>query len=403
MSSGHLNEICSPSAGTEIVSPAETATSTITTEEAFANLISAIKQLLPKVSPHLETSGTAATIKTQESNTNAKTSNHALFLAPTSDDTLALALASLCNALYRIVEITNNPTSQQSSDSAASTDIQALSQHTREIALIQSNKFVENTSKEQHALWTEIDKLMTLVNAICITRSQQEEFSKPPLPNIAIQHASLDDLATVRAAIDRVMQTTPKLFNQTVTLSSRQERVLDEAALISLIERLFTGRKEFAAQRASPDAYGHLSRLVDQIVRASTRSMDDQRVVASQAHQERMEGAKLMNAVERQERARFKNQDWVSKETQLINDLSQLQANLMNASKSLSNQRVELSDAKEKELFLGRVLGKMSKSSNSSFNSQTAISTTKVKKEQDLDIIMDKITKSAVRLSDQRA
>ncbi|ORY50757.1 hypothetical protein BCR33DRAFT_780680 [Rhizoclosmatium globosum] len=318
--------------------------------------------------------------------------------APMSDDTLALALASLCNALYRVIETMTR----------TEADIQELSNHAKEIAQLQSLSLTEqvNLSPEQKTLWIEIDKMMALVQTLCLNRCHILE--KPPSYESAEAVAlrrdssilSIEELHSVAAAIERVVRMAPKLFDQTVTLSARQERLMDEAALTGLIDRLFHGREDFQAQRASPDSYIKMSRLVDQIVKSSKRSMDNQRMEMSESFQQKMDGAKLMNAVERQSKTRFKGQDWVSKETQLINELATLQANLMKACGGMPNQRVELTDAKEREMFLGRLVGRMQ---SPTFDSQTAYSVTKKKKDDEIDSIMDKISKSSAQLSNQRA
>ncbi|KAJ3250115.1 hypothetical protein HDU77_007072 [Chytriomyces hyalinus] len=310
--------------------------------------------------------------------------------APLSDDTLALALASLCNALYRLLENPEalphpHPTLVSEPPASVNQNIQSLNEHTRGLMAIRSLANHESASPEQRAIWTEIDKLMALVQTLCITRSHLREQPPPYAPSTRVPTMlSMDELNSVISAIDRVVKVAPKLVNQCVTLSERQERKMDEAALTRLIERLFTGREEFQAQRASADNFARMSRLVDQIVQASKRSMDNQRVMPSESYRQKVEGAKLVNAIDKQEKMRFKNQDWISKETQLINELAQLQANLMNASKSMTNQRVELSETKELEIFLGSVLGRMNKSSQG-FDGQNAVSITKKKKEDDLD------------------
>ncbi|KAJ3234586.1 hypothetical protein HDU81_001314 [Chytriomyces hyalinus] len=311
--------------------------------------------------------------------------------APLSDDTLALALASLCNALYKLLENPESlsqahPTFVSEPSANVNQNLQSLNETTRDLIAIRS--LATHQSPEQRAIWTEIDKLMALVQTLCITRSHLREQPPPYAPSPRVPTMlSTDELTAVISAIDRVVKVAPKFVNQCVTLSERQERKMDEAALTRLIERLFTGREEFQAQRASADNFARMSRLVDQIVQASKRSMDNQRVMPSESHRQKVEGAKLVNAIDKQEKMRFKNQDWISKETQLINELAQLQANLMNASKSMTNQRVELSETKELEIFLGSVLGRMNKSSQG-FDSQNAVSISKKKKDDDLDQVV---------------
>ncbi|KAJ3004434.1 UNVERIFIED_CONTAM: hypothetical protein HDU68_005117, partial [Siphonaria sp. JEL0065] len=342
----------------------------------------------------------------------AKPPTETLASAPMSDDTLALALASLCNALYRVldtIDVNRAPTGMSPSiDSATArttVEIQELSNHAKEIAELQSLSGNASLSPEQKTLWLEIDKMMALVHTLCLTRCHVLE--KPPSYDDHVvatlrrgSMLSMEELHCVAEAIERVIRTAPKMFDQTVTLSARQERMMDEAAITGLIDRLFQGREDFQAQRASPDSYINMNRLVDQIVKSSKRSMDNQRVQLSENYQQKMESAKLLTVVEKQAKTRFKNQDWVSKETQLINELAQLQTNLMTACRGMPNQRVELTDLKEKEMFLGRLVGRMQ--ADSTFDNQTAVSITKKKKDDELDKIMDRISKTSTQLANQQ-
>ncbi|KAJ3043951.1 hypothetical protein HDU99_009947, partial [Rhizoclosmatium hyalinum] len=169
--------------------------------------------------------------------------------APMSDDTLALALASLCNALYRVIETIDvnhrAPAPEiRSLDRRTEADIQELSNHAKEIAQLQSLSLTEqvNLSPEQKTLWIEIDKMMALVQTLCLNRCHILE--KPPSYESAEAVAlrrdssilSIEELHSVAAAIERVVRMAPKLFDQTVTLSARQERLMDEAALTGLID-----------------------------------------------------------------------------------------------------------------------------------------------------------------------
>ncbi|KAI8613532.1 hypothetical protein BC830DRAFT_1219735 [Chytriomyces sp. MP71] len=280
---------------------------------------------------------------------NAPMAEITLASQPLSDNNLALTLATLCHVLYRVLDYFDatglTPSAAQTATSLS-------------------------YSLAARVLWVEVDKLMTVVKTICVTRCAAEE----PAQNVA-------------NAIDRVVQMAPKLFNQCATLNARQERMMDEAALTRMIDRLFVGREDFQTQRASPYSYLKMIRLVDQIVKSSKRRMDNQRVMPSESCQNKIEIAKSMNVIEKQAKTRFRNQlaaqDWVSKEMQLISDLSLLQTKLVKACRGMGNQRVELTEAKEKELFFDRLLGKMNKKTDQKFHIQTAISVTKKKKDDD--------------------
>ncbi|KAI9340407.1 hypothetical protein DFJ73DRAFT_762618 [Zopfochytrium polystomum] len=174
----------------------------------------------------------------------------------------------------------------------------------------------------------------------------------------------ITELGEVVTAIERVVRTAPRMFNQTVTLTAQQERNMNAAQLTKLVDRLVAGKEEYATQRATfgatPMASGEqkLSALVESLMVAGARKLENQRVGMSEGAMKRMEEAKLVRLVARGAESRMSNQDWKSRETQLLEDLSVLCRNLAAPSK-MSDQRFVMTPEKEKELFLKNVFGRL--------------------------------------------
>ncbi|KAJ3411826.1 hypothetical protein HDV05_001668 [Chytridiales sp. JEL 0842] len=323
-----------------------------------------------------------------------------------NDHTLAVALAALCNQLYRLLETESNAVHDLAHSLANPTaeNINDLIQRAEEVHGHRPQNETTVTP-EQRALWAEIDRLMTLVHAICIARGDLA--TPPPGYDESNRHASAIqtmELNSVLSAIDRVAHFAPRLFNQTVTLTDQQERVISAAALTSLIERLMAGRKEFENQRSAPantTRLGTLNSLVDQITKASERTLSNQRVEMSSSMQNNLEMSKLVGAVEKQNTRRFKNQDWESREVRLLKDLTKLHSELMDASKKMETQRFVLSPAKERDMFMINVMGRLDRMEDRRFGNQDAVNPN-IKRESDIADIVEKLQKNE-GFVDQRA
>jgi hypothetical protein len=230
-----------------------------------------------------------------------------------NDHTLAIALATLCNQLYRLLE-TESHHAPELLLNLPSPDIDTVNELMQRADELQGQRPQANTvmTIEQRAMWAEIDRLMTLVQAICIARGELSELP-PTYDEVANQTRTVHSLELnhVLSAIDRVVHFAPRLFNQTVTLTDSQERVISAAALTALIERLMAGRKEFENQRAEPSnttKLGTLNTLVDQITKASERTLSNQRVELSSKKQNTLEINRIAGIVEKQSARRMQNQ-----------------------------------------------------------------------------------------------
>ncbi|KNC98285.1 uncharacterized protein SPPG_06682 [Spizellomyces punctatus DAOM BR117] len=267
------------------------------------------------------------------------------------------------------------------------------------------NRDVNTLTPEQRVLWAEIDRLMDLIETICAT--PKDVPSHPPTYEEALgiqkkgglstgkPRLSNDELGQVFAAIDRVLKMAPRLDDQSVLLNPRQEKIMSGAALLALIDRLNRGKENFQNQRAVPtgrNRYAALQKLVDQITVAGQRSMSNQRVMLSADQKNRMEIGRLGGLLDRQEKSRFKNQDFMTKEQLFHNDLSKLQLDLQKSeSPDLNQQRYEMSTAKQRDLFMNGLSARMDRLEDRRLANQDAM-TQNQKKEQrfeELERIMD--------------
>ncbi|KAI8813724.1 hypothetical protein BJ742DRAFT_767296 [Cladochytrium replicatum] len=360
-----------------------------------------------------------------------------------TDHGLAVALAALCNGLYQIMEsetshivvASGNPAVTHSTDASILPEESAAS--LRYSGIFQSVADVQNwrpqidlnvASEETRALWNEIDRLMLLVQAICQERRRSRlEIRQSPLPTYeealsagassnvtsksprkefgdAIQdekgRAIRDeiDLGDVVDAIERVMNLAPRMLDQSVALNDRQQRMMSNAQLTALVDRLSRGR--FHDQRASPSArWETLNVLVDNITIAGQRSLQNQRAGFSKDGQQRMDEARLGSLIARQEKSRYTNQDWESKEERLIADLSTLQHDLEKCANRMNEQRFVMTPAKEKKLYMSNILKRVDKMNDRRLDSQSA-EHPQERRIQELERIMDRLPPS---LSDQRS
>ncbi|KAJ1568758.1 hypothetical protein HK096_005416 [Nowakowskiella sp. JEL0078] len=320
-----------------------------------------------------------------------------------SDHGLALALAALCNGLYQIIEATSLESTSDTNDTDVPfsdiLDQQPFTHHTNQsysqlVSSVQQvqnhrNELTDKLSPAQQSLWSEIDRLMVLIQMICRQRQHirpHDIHPPPPSYDHVVKHstttlsqrdkkhpvnleAALDDVVD---SIDRVINLAPRLFNQTVTLTPRQERILNSAALSGTIERL-----------NGPDG-DKLNVLVERITKAGERSLANQRGVLSKDAQMRLEEAKFGKIVDRQDRLRLINQDWESREERLLKDLNKLHADLLRVQPSVSlstEQRFVLSPNKEKNLYMSGVAGKIGKLAERRMGNQDAVSLSERKAE----------------------
>ncbi|KAJ3021020.1 hypothetical protein HKX48_009339 [Thoreauomyces humboldtii] len=375
-----------------------------------------------------------------------------------TDHGLALALAALCNGLYQIFEASPDhhqhsgsvrspedgqggaPDIRSSSSAATSSGGRAellasasgdsttmYSEIAQKLSDVQSQRAPADRdalTPGQQALWAECDRLMMLVKTICAVR-QVPPTEPPPYieaneklsgsaSKLAQKEANgaqspttvqADELTQVLSAIDRVGKFAPRLDNQTVVLTPRQQRDMSGAALTALVARLHRGKEEFDSQRAGPSVnnkYAALQTLVDRITVAGERSMTDQRVAMSGDIRRRVELGKLGAVLDRQEKTRFPNQDYISREQRFLADLTKLTPTLGKTSPKYVAQRYDPSPNKQRTMFISGLGARVERLGDRRMVNQDAL-TPAQKREQsfdELERIMDRMPQG---LSTQRA
>ncbi|KAJ3046030.1 hypothetical protein HDV00_003779 [Rhizophlyctis rosea] len=356
----------------------------------------------------------------------------AAHLAPDvlSDHGLALALAALCNGLYQFLEVQNGdtegstanttPAGDQLLTGAGSTQYQNLVDH---VSMVQNQRTavdVTTMSEQQRTLWLEIDRLMVLVQTICAVRGRRQSFPPPyeeatkgspsleysdaKKENIPEPRISVEGLTSIVSAIDRVFRVAPRLDNQSVLLNARQERIMSAAQLTALIQRLNRGKEKFQDQRALPTTrYTALYNLVDQITIAGKRSLSNQRVEITPGQRQKMEMGRLTGIIERQDRGRLHNQDWVSREQQLIADLEKLHQRIGQRDETkMQEQRFSVSSKKQKDMHFASLAARVDRAEERRMSNQDALAPHQLKEQKfaEIERAMDRMSPA---LTEQRA
>ncbi|KAL9544570.1 hypothetical protein MBANPS3_007550 [Mucor bainieri] len=275
-----------------------------------------------------------------------------------------------------------------------------------------------DASQEMIMLWDEMDHLMNIVCKLAVQQQQQQQQQNPPAYNAhhemflttkdalhavgddddddddehdstpftppppaydsitphgfiikekktseataaAATTASAGDLDQLLDAIDRLSHVAPRLNNQRVDLTEKQVKELAAATLGKTVQRLSRGRME--DQRAPLPKHQVLQDLVQRIQKSASRSLDNQRVALNGEQRRNMEFASIHGVLKRLDRGRYADQDWISHEEHLINDLTHTTDLLV---KSLDRpayhrQRFSLSAAKERTLFMSGLFNKV--------------------------------------------
>ncbi|RCH81628.1 hypothetical protein CU098_006520, partial [Rhizopus stolonifer] len=295
------------------------------------------------------------------------------------DYTLCCSLAALLNDVYRLLEL--NATQQQQDKLLESTtdDVASLQQELHDkVSTFQKDRaqgvmsiLAQEASQEMIMLWDEMDHLMNIVTKLAVQQWGLPAYDKIPKetpPAYDTIHPCLsgkpNDLDQLLDAMDRLSHAAPRLNNQRVCLSESQVEALAAATLGKNIERLSRGRME--DQRASlPLKTRHqvLQDLVHQVQKSASRSLDNQRVSLNVQTQKKMEFASLCGLVNRLEKTRYTDQEWISREERLIHDLlhtTDLLAKSLDRP-AYQRQRFSMSAIKKHHLFMSGLLNKVEK------------------------------------------
>ncbi|GAN09942.1 hypothetical protein MAM1_0305c09475 [Mucor ambiguus] len=380
------------------------------------------------------------------------------------DYTLSCLLAALLNDVYRLLELNSSQQQQDLIKTEQEDDVNLLQQELHDQVSIFQRKRAEgimsideaDASQEMIMLWDEMDHLMNIVCKLAVQQQQQQQhdppaynahhemflatkdalhaadddeqdstpFTPPPPAYDSITPhgliikekktsetataASAGDLDQLLNAIDRLSHVAPRLNNQRVDLTEKQVKELAAATLGKTVQRLSRGRME--DQRAPLPKHQVLQDLVQQIQKSASRSLDNQRVALNVEQQRNMDFASIHGVLKRLDRGRYADQDWISHEEHLINDLTHTTDLLV---KSLNRpayhrQRFSLSAAKERTLFMSGLFNKVESLEGCRLVNQDAELSSKVAtaadENEDLQQLLNNIYKSTKpQLDNQRA
>ncbi|KAJ1548611.1 hypothetical protein HK405_001925, partial [Cladochytrium tenue] len=377
--------------------------------------------VLPVGLPNDETTADA----TDEVRTNKLKSAFSATGGAHPDQRLAIVLAELCENLYKILD---HPAEELLAVPNMAANLRSKSQEIRDA--VDSEKGAGNTSNSMTSKWREIDQLSSLLVCLIEQRHRRALPTAGPQGSIFTElgpgtsvlpsHSHIDqgivmgagsvpcsslssglrplnELTGIIVALDRVVTKAPRMFNQTVELNERQLHAMDAAAVTGLVQRLMAGRENFEEQRAAFDEPSKLSKLVERIMAAGERSLNDQRSQITQQSADKIADSKLVKLMEQ-------GLEWKSHETRLLEDLSVLYRDFSGdgtrgPGARMGQQRYAPTPEKERDIFLLGVLGRLDRMEQRLSN-QVAVSTSSDKKLNDIEKILDQIS-SRGRLDDQ--
>ncbi|RKP02866.1 hypothetical protein CXG81DRAFT_24466 [Caulochytrium protostelioides] len=207
------------------------------------------------------------------------------------------------------------------------------------------------------------------------------------------------DLDVVLEAIDRVAVLAPRLVDQSVALTERQERMMAIGAITRVLDRMNRHQGAFADQRASPPRMANVNDLMDKIVRAG-RQYADQRVTLTVAQQDRLDTSRLGALIDRADRLRYTNQESLSRQDRFLAEITRL-AHAAGEPRRMNDQRFTITPQKEREMFLGGIANQLARMGERRMDAQCAHSAvvTREKAWNDVDQLLDRFG----RMDDSRA
>ncbi|CEG77352.1 hypothetical protein RMATCC62417_12121 [Rhizopus microsporus] len=248
-------------------------------------------------------------------------------LNSTQDYTLCCTLAAFLNDIYRLLELNDISNQEETSSDGQDTSLLQLQQ---QVTILQSKKKeglnYDAATQEMLVIWQEMDRLMDIV---CRLISQEEkkappayeDTEQPPAYNMVhdstLIESNKDDLDDLLNAIQQLSCVAPRLNNQRAHLTNKQVKRLAEETLFKSIERLQARRMD--NQRASLKQKDMLQHLIQQIELSASRSFDNQRVQLTSQQQKFFD---IHHIIHRMHKRRYTNQDAVSYEERLVNDLT---------------------------------------------------------------------------------
>ncbi|KAI8974332.1 hypothetical protein BDB01DRAFT_404725 [Pilobolus umbonatus] len=235
--------------------------------------------------------------------------------------TLCHSLSSLCNSIYRLVELSETSKYGYSEPipPCHELNMNSLQQelHSR-VTQFQAERAAgvmtigRTASREQRMLWEEINQWMNSINEMSVSQWMPvpPPYSEtiPPayeshVPKEEYLPDKKDDLDRVIHAVHRL--STP-MNDQRVIMTEQQSNDIATATLAKSIERLCQGRLD--NQRCTPKQH-LLQDLVHQIQSSASRTFDNQRVYLTPSQKKRIEVASMNDILNKLNKGRHTNQD----------------------------------------------------------------------------------------------
>ncbi|KNE58261.1 hypothetical protein, variant [Allomyces macrogynus ATCC 38327] len=216
------------------------------------------------------------------------------------------------------------------------------------------------------------------------------------------------DLERVMVAIERLQDLGGrKLSNQCVSLSGAQEDRMASAATEGQIARLARGRLENQRAIHAPLERDRVAEAVAMTAGRVPAAFAAQRVQVAPDTVRRMELARLGATLDRlAERSRMRDQEAVAPKDRRIAALEALKVDVDRVAKgsALNDQRYTLSEDKERDMFLGQVLHRVSRLNGRRLDDQSA-DAPGVRKERafsEVDAIMERMCRDSSKHDSQR-
>ncbi|KAJ3369220.1 hypothetical protein GGF31_005502 [Allomyces arbusculus] len=232
--------------------------------------------------------------------------------------------------------------------------------------------------------------------------------AKAPVASASPAAALPADLERVMAAIERLQDLGGrKLSNQCVSLSGAQEHRMASAATEGQIARLARGRLENQRAIHAPLERDRVAEAVAVTAGRVPAAFAAQRVQVAPDTVRRIELARLGAAIDRlAERSRMRDQEAVAPKDRRIAALETLRVDVDRVAKgsALNDQRYTLSEDKERDMFLGQVLHRVSRLNGRRLDDQSA-DAPGVRKERafnEVDAIMERMCRDSSKHDSQR-
>lgn len=336
---------------------------------------------------------------------------------------LALSLASLCNAIYQLLSMQNY--AKVTTEKKGSKDYSLKNSNDLIIGddKIFTNKLVEKLSVlEHHSLkvenslspdelniWVEVQFLLSFVQeSIRLLNGGNTSTAKT---ESKVGSNELLTLSPVINAIERVYKVAPHLMDQTFILSKEQELRIEAIVVWKLINRLNKGMEAFDDQRATlVNRRETLNKVIEQLSESAQRRLNDQRAALSEGKVLELESARLGERMEQlTKKTRMYDQDYVSKESQRLDDLQNMHK-LFNrvldssSSQAFDSQRYVPSSTKEKNMYLNSLGARVDRAERLRLTDQDAdwISPQE-RRERSFDEVASAIDRLQPQFVDQRA